>query len=68
MTEFRAPNEQDLSIIPDDLTVPQFVLDAQHPARPPQDPNMPWLIEDATGRAIGFEEVRTNRRSVGSCP
>ncbi|KAG8695152.1 hypothetical protein FRC08_008005 [Ceratobasidium sp. 394] len=41
----------------DDQTIPQFILDSAHPLRPVRD--SPWLIEDETGRTIGFEEVRT---------
>ncbi|CAE6467638.1 unnamed protein product [Rhizoctonia solani] len=43
----------------DDLTIPQFILDSTHPLRPTRDGNSPWLIEDETGRGIGFEEVRS---------
>lgn len=46
-----------LPAYPDDLTVPQFFLDAQHPSRPVRNGSIPWMIEDATGRNIGFEEV-----------
>ncbi|QRW11517.1 AMP binding enzyme [Ceratobasidium sp. AG-Ba] len=42
----------------DDMTIPQFMLDYPHPLRPARDVNSPWLIEDETGRTIGFEEVR----------
>lgn len=45
--------------IPDDLTVPQFILDEHHPLRPNRPDTCPWLIEDATGRGIGYEEVRS---------
>ena len=55
MTEFHAlepcPN------IPDDLTVAQFILDSHHPARPLRPYGTPWLIEDGSGREIGYEEV-----------
>ncbi|KAG9118429.1 hypothetical protein FRC07_007067 [Ceratobasidium sp. 392] len=43
----------------DDQTVPQFMLDSAHPLRPVRSSSSPWLIEDETGREIGFEEVRT---------
>jgi acyl-CoA synthetase (AMP-forming)/AMP-acid ligase II len=45
------------SVIPDDLTLSQFFLDSHHPRRPVRT-NAPWLIEDETGRHIGFEEIR----------
>ncbi|KAI0270029.1 amp dependent CoA ligase [Gloeopeniophorella convolvens] len=44
--------------IPDNLTVSQFILDSWHPTRPASQ-SKPWFVEDATGRAIGFEEVRS---------
>ncbi|KAL5535772.1 hypothetical protein ACEPAF_3866 [Sanghuangporus sanghuang] len=45
--------------IPDDLTVAQFMLDVQHPMRPVRTENVPWLIEESTGRSVGFEELRS---------
>jgi hypothetical protein len=42
--------EGNLCNIPDDLAVPQFILDSAHPT-------YPWLVDDTTGRQIGFEEV-----------
>ncbi|KAG2065599.1 acetyl-CoA synthetase-like protein [Suillus decipiens] len=45
------------SVIPDDLTLSQFFLDSHHPRRPVRT-DAPWLIEDETGRHIGFEEIR----------
>ncbi|KAI0080345.1 amp dependent CoA ligase [Panus rudis PR-1116 ss-1] len=44
--------------IPDDLTIPQFLLDSRHPVRPLNAKGNPWFIEELTGRAIGLEEVR----------
>jgi 4-coumarate--CoA ligase len=49
--------EADLPFIPDNLSVPQFILDGQHPARPVRKHGIPWLIEDASGRKVGVEEV-----------
>ena len=43
--------------IPDDLTVPQFMLDVQHSIRPKPEKSRPWMIEEATGREVGEEEV-----------
>lgn len=45
------------SAVPDDLTLSQFFLDSHHPRRPVRT-DAPWLIEDETGRRIGFEEIR----------
>ena len=49
--------EGNLGVIPDDLTLPQFILDSTHPTRPIRKEGIPWLIDDTTGRKIGFEEV-----------
>jgi len=49
-------------VVPDDLTIPQFFLDFHHPRRPLRT-DAPWLIEDETGRHIGFEEVRIHQES-----
>jgi len=43
--------------IPDNLTLPQFIFDYEHPSRPTRSPTIPWLIEDDTGRKIGEDEV-----------
>lgn len=49
------------SMIPDDLTIAQFMLDRPHPYRSTSRPvEAPWLVDDATGRKIGFEEVSVN--------
>lgn len=45
-----------LPFIPDNVTLPQFILDAPHPTRPIRK-RSPWLIDDGTGRKVGFEEV-----------
>ncbi|THH06349.1 hypothetical protein EW145_g4156 [Phellinidium pouzarii] len=57
MTEFHS----DLSCppIPDDVSTAQFLLDSHHPTRPLRSGNIPWLIEDKTGRTIGYEELRS---------
>ncbi|KAI0347854.1 amp dependent CoA ligase [Trametopsis cervina] len=57
MTEFYPPGDP-LPYIPDDLTVAQFMLDAYHASRPAPQSLMPWLIEDTTGRKIGYDEIR----------
>lgn len=45
--------------IPDDVTIGQFLLESQHPTRAPwTDAKRAWLIEEATGREIGSDEVR----------
>ncbi|KZT64337.1 acetyl-CoA synthetase-like protein [Daedalea quercina L-15889] len=63
VTEFHGPGGP-LPHIPDDVTLAQFMLDSDHPSRPVRRvlQGNPWMIEDATGRAIGYGEVvsRTN--------
>jgi 4-coumarate--CoA ligase len=54
--DFQVPGVE-LPHIPSNLTIPQFLLDSQHPTRPLRPQHAPWLIEDDTGRKIGFEEV-----------
>ncbi|KAG1784944.1 uncharacterized protein HD556DRAFT_1522138 [Suillus plorans] len=44
--------------IPDDLTLAQFILDAEH-VRKPVRKNDAWIIDDQSGRKIGLEELRT---------
>jgi hypothetical protein len=51
------PTADPLPKIPDDLTVVQFILDSSHPTRPVRSSDVPWLIEDHSGRKIGFDEV-----------
>jgi hypothetical protein len=56
MTEFVSPGEP-LPHIPDDLTLAQFIFDSTHECRPIRPQGVPWLVDDATGRKIGLEEV-----------
>ncbi|KAG9005384.1 hypothetical protein FRB93_009688 [Tulasnella sp. JGI-2019a] len=46
---------------PDDLTIPQFLLDHQHPLRQLREGEAsakPWLIDDESGIGYGLEEIR----------
>ena len=56
MSEFFSPGDS-LPNIPDDLTLTQFILDSTHECRPIRPQGATWLIEDATGRKIGLDEV-----------
>jgi hypothetical protein len=59
--EFSLPPSQangPLPHIPDNLTLPQFMLDTWHPTRPVNKHLNPVLIEDTTGKKVGFAEVR----------
>ncbi|KAI6014829.1 hypothetical protein BKA83DRAFT_98244 [Pisolithus microcarpus] len=49
---------KDLPPIPDDLTVPQFILDSHHPCRPLRRHSIPWFIDGQTGNKVGLEELR----------
>ncbi|KAI6044839.1 phenylacetyl-CoA ligase [Pisolithus marmoratus] len=49
---------KDLPPIPDDLTVPQFILDYHHPCRPLRRHDIPWLIDGQTGNKVGLDELR----------
>ncbi|KAL5494984.1 hypothetical protein ACEPAI_446 [Sanghuangporus weigelae] len=52
--------------IPDDLTAVQFLLDSHHPTRPIRTGNIPWLIEDKTGKKIGLEEIRLRTHALAN--
>ena len=56
MVEFQS-SVGTLPFIPDNLTIPQFFLDYSHPIRPIRKGGEPWMIDDETGREVGFEEV-----------
>ncbi|KAI0095115.1 amp dependent CoA ligase [Irpex rosettiformis] len=61
VTEFTLPSNLapgPLPHIPDNLTLPQFILDAWHPNRPVNTHLNPVLIEDSTGRGVGLSELR----------
>ncbi|KAF8628539.1 hypothetical protein AX15_003833 [Amanita polypyramis BW_CC] len=57
--EFHSPIPL-LSPIPDSLTIPQFMFDClDHPNRPMRDhANVPWFIDDDSGRKVFGDEVR----------
>ncbi|KAJ8583879.1 acetyl-CoA synthetase-like protein [Rhizopogon salebrosus TDB-379] len=44
--------------IPDDLTLAQFALDAEHVRKPVRKDGSGWIIDDQSGRKIGLEELR----------
>jgi len=53
--------------IPDDLTVPQFIFKAAHELRPIRRPDVPWIIEDETGRGMGEDEVSNHVAPFDRC-
>ncbi|KIL59198.1 hypothetical protein M378DRAFT_188026 [Amanita muscaria Koide BX008] len=59
--EFHSPSGP-LPALPDDLTLPQFMFDGKHPNRPERNPDIPWIIENDTGRRYSGEDIR--RRSL----
>ncbi|EJD03682.1 phenylacetyl-CoA ligase [Fomitiporia mediterranea MF3/22] len=52
--------------IPADLTAAQFILDSYHPKRPIRPGNVPWLIEDSTGRKVEYEEIRLRTHALAN--
>ncbi|PPQ65777.1 hypothetical protein CVT24_011994 [Panaeolus cyanescens] len=55
MSEFRSTVP--LPPIPDDISIPQFILRSQCTPRPQRPRNVPFFIEDGTGRTLSYEEV-----------
>lgn len=47
-----------LPLIPDNLTIPQFMFDVRHEIRPRRKKETPWLIKDESGDRISEEQVR----------
>ncbi|KAK0460013.1 phenylacetyl-CoA ligase [Desarmillaria tabescens] len=56
-----------LPYVPDDLTIPQFILDHAHPIRLERPKDVPWLVTDKSGRKMHLDEIqrRTNGLAVG---
>ncbi|EIW81329.1 amp dependent CoA ligase [Coniophora puteana RWD-64-598 SS2] len=52
--------------LPDDLTIPQFFLDSAHSLRPKRPLGVPWMIDDKTGRKIGYEELRARTHGLAN--
>lgn len=59
MTEYTSPM---LSIpsFPDDLTLPQFLFDYEHPIRLRRDTRIPWIVDADTGESRIQDEVRVH--------
>lgn len=56
MTDFHSPDGP-LPHVPDDLTLAQFILDHKHSIKPVRPDGVPWLIEDASGQELTYEQV-----------
>ncbi|KIY51233.1 amp dependent CoA ligase [Fistulina hepatica ATCC 64428] len=63
MSDFRGPRELRVSI-PDNLTIPQFVFDYTSFLRPQRPTNVPWLIQDHTGKQVFTEEIRHRTQNL----
>ncbi|KAI0322159.1 acetyl-CoA synthetase-like protein [Amylostereum chailletii] len=59
-------SRQSLPPTPDDLTIPQFFLDASHPSKLPHPPGSPFLIDDVTGRSVTFDEIRARTHALAN--
>ncbi|KAJ6624199.1 phenylacetyl-CoA ligase [Mycena sp. CBHHK59/15] len=51
MAEYNSPMHT-VPYFPDDLTIPQFLFDYQHPIRLPRDPEAPWIVDAVSGEKI----------------
>ncbi|KAF8640955.1 hypothetical protein AX17_000601 [Amanita inopinata Kibby_2008] len=60
------PPSSSLPPIPDDLTIPQFILHSRLPYRPSRPDHIPWFIEDNSGRKITFEQVQNRVHHLAS--
>nr|WHF58352.1 4-coumarate:CoA ligase [Ganoderma lucidum] len=58
--------KDDLPYIPDDVLLPQFLLDMHHPLRPVQTTPQAWLVEEATRRKIGSDELRARTHGLAN--
>jgi 4-coumarate--CoA ligase len=65
MTEFQVLMKEEM-VSPDNLTLPQFILDSTHPRRPLRPSKSPWLIQESTGRQVYYEEVRTETAAAAA--
>ncbi|EJF61689.1 amp dependent CoA ligase [Dichomitus squalens LYAD-421 SS1] len=55
-----------LPFIPDDLSLPQFLLDVHHPSRPVRTKPQAWFIEETSGREIGLDEIRARTHGLAN--
>ncbi|KAJ7152698.1 hypothetical protein C8R43DRAFT_1003345 [Mycena crocata] len=56
MTEYTSPVHT-VPHFPEDLTIPQFLFDYQHPIRLHRESGIPWLVDAVTGKAVLQDEV-----------
>ncbi|KAJ7226306.1 phenylacetyl-CoA ligase [Mycena rebaudengoi] len=43
---------------PDNLTIPQFLFDYNHPIQLPREPRVPWIIESVSGKALLGKQLK----------
>ncbi|TBU21456.1 amp dependent CoA ligase [Dichomitus squalens] len=55
-----------LPFIPDDLSLPQFLLDVHHPSRPVRTKPQACFIEETSGREIGLDEIRARTHGLAN--
>ncbi|KAK0481631.1 amp dependent CoA ligase [Armillaria novae-zelandiae] len=48
------------------LTVPQFILDSPHESRPHRKGDIPWFIEDGSGRTLCHAEVHQRTQGLAN--
>ncbi|KIY44782.1 acetyl-CoA synthetase-like protein [Fistulina hepatica ATCC 64428] len=63
--EYHCPTGPLTAVIPDDLTLPQFMLDSTHELRP-SSKGIPWFIERQSGRKIFATEVKQKTRALAN--
>ncbi|KAJ7152691.1 amp dependent CoA ligase [Mycena crocata] len=56
MTEYTSPMHT-VPHFPEDLTLPQFLFDYQHPIRLHRESGIPWLVDAVTGKAVLQDEL-----------
>ncbi|KAG6821376.1 hypothetical protein H0H93_014173 [Arthromyces matolae] len=52
--------------IPDDLTIPQFILDDNIAGRPRRPDNSPWIIHDTTGQSFHLSQISQRTRHLAN--
>ncbi|KZT64334.1 acetyl-CoA synthetase-like protein [Daedalea quercina L-15889] len=66
MSEIHSPGGP-IPEVPHNLTIPQFLLDVDlHPSKPALPSRAPCMIEDATGRTVSFDEIRTRTAALAN--
>ncbi|KAJ7505503.1 hypothetical protein B0H11DRAFT_1796321 [Mycena galericulata] len=66
MGEIYSASTGTLPEIPDDLTIPQFLLDHKNPTRPHRHAETPCLIDDASGKEVHFGELRERTQGLAN--